>query len=1009
LASAAVAIPLFTPFLTSFFISTASAQLVTGFGTPGVQYTRYDVTRDEFPAHLASSPLVHALANDNGTLWSSNGPALVVWPLGDAAPTTLGNFTGPTRIFGGGFAWDSARAQLLGTGGATILDRNQLARIDTQTRATTLLRTFTNADISGLDYDPVGDRLIFTNNRSSGLNGRGVYALPFPYDSAAPILLAAYPEQAPGSPELDIDGVAVGTLPSGDRCAYLVTDEFEWIYRFNLTTNTYETPIAHQGITADRSSSGATWAPQRFSAINGDLAATITAPAPCSVVRDQPLTFDITVRQVGGAIPAANTEAHISFPSFVPEAAVSSLPPGAWRTIEGARVYAIALGAIAPSGSTAAQVTLTPAPAGGITTTVRAFNPAGDPTPANNAASTTLRARGLALPDAAGLAGTGEGSPVVTLASTVPGAASAALATLIGDPLDPRHNGLGVGIATGPNGARIARIAARPDFQNGPSTDMGLAHSPFGRYALLHVEIATGSGAPADVAGNPTRGVLVRLDLDADPPIGTIVARTGIGPTFLMSDGVGVPTRLDDAAINESGVVALVCLARPVQGGGSARTVVVRLASDGSSPSLIAEAGVTEPFALGSGVRVGSLLAAPSVSDFGSVALLASLEGEGVTPQDDRAFFDDDMTRLLAHEGQTFAFGALDAAGDPVVVPIRTLDPGRPGLRPALDPFHTTWIAPATLTLSTTSPATSGVDRVLLQGASVSEPFVLIQENRLAFAQTSDGPASDVEPLVFATVASDGVWRTCVRFASGMQALLAQNADLARTGTQPWTDAPRWASQPLITPPAIAPAVPTSAPGGFIASSQWLDPFAQPGEGTQGALLIAGRFEPDPARLASDADLANEALAAIPAGFVLREGERVVPDGTGAFASGAHVASFLPGGLVSSRESVLALVAVRSRDAADGCAPDDAAGPDAPRALVRIRLVDDAPPPPPPPPTCPACPADFDQDGGVTGADVEAFFFAFESGDPCGDTDLDGGITGADVEAFFIAFEAGGC
>jgi hypothetical protein len=59
--------------------------------------------------------------------------------------------------------------------------------------------------------------------------------------------------------------------------------------------------------------------------------------------------------------------------------------------------------------------------------------------------------------------------------------------------------------------------------------------------------------------------------------------------------------------------------------------------------------------------------------------------------------------------------------------------------------------------------------------------------------------------------------------------------------------------------------------------------------------------------------------------------------------------------------------------------------------------------------TCPVCPADFDQDGGVTGADVESFFLAFEAGDPCGDTDLDGGVTGADVEAFFLAFEAGGC
>jgi hypothetical protein len=53
------------------------------------------------------------------------------------------------------------------------------------------------------------------------------------------------------------------------------------------------------------------------------------------------------------------------------------------------------------------------------------------------------------------------------------------------------------------------------------------------------------------------------------------------------------------------------------------------------------------------------------------------------------------------------------------------------------------------------------------------------------------------------------------------------------------------------------------------------------------------------------------------------------------------------------------------------------------------------------------CDADFDQDGGVTGADVEAFFAAFESGDLGADLDRDGGVTGADVEAFFVAFEAG--
>jgi RHS repeat-associated protein len=53
----------------------------------------------------------------------------------------------------------------------------------------------------------------------------------------------------------------------------------------------------------------------------------------------------------------------------------------------------------------------------------------------------------------------------------------------------------------------------------------------------------------------------------------------------------------------------------------------------------------------------------------------------------------------------------------------------------------------------------------------------------------------------------------------------------------------------------------------------------------------------------------------------------------------------------------------------------------------------------------PAVCADIDNDGGVNGADVEAFFVAFEAGNPEGDIDLDGGVSGADPEAFFAAFE----
>jgi hypothetical protein len=58
---------------------------------------------------------------------------------------------------------------------------------------------------------------------------------------------------------------------------------------------------------------------------------------------------------------------------------------------------------------------------------------------------------------------------------------------------------------------------------------------------------------------------------------------------------------------------------------------------------------------------------------------------------------------------------------------------------------------------------------------------------------------------------------------------------------------------------------------------------------------------------------------------------------------------------------------------------------------------------------CPRCPADYDQDGGVTGGDLAAFFADYENGAPCADVDQDGGITGGDLGVFFQFFEAGGC
>ncbi|MBS0197905.1 MAG: LamG domain-containing protein [Planctomycetes bacterium] len=58
---------------------------------------------------------------------------------------------------------------------------------------------------------------------------------------------------------------------------------------------------------------------------------------------------------------------------------------------------------------------------------------------------------------------------------------------------------------------------------------------------------------------------------------------------------------------------------------------------------------------------------------------------------------------------------------------------------------------------------------------------------------------------------------------------------------------------------------------------------------------------------------------------------------------------------------------------------------------------------------CLACPADFNQDGGIDGSDVSAFFDRWEVGHCDADVNADGGVDGGDVDNFFAAWEAGGC
>jgi hypothetical protein len=58
---------------------------------------------------------------------------------------------------------------------------------------------------------------------------------------------------------------------------------------------------------------------------------------------------------------------------------------------------------------------------------------------------------------------------------------------------------------------------------------------------------------------------------------------------------------------------------------------------------------------------------------------------------------------------------------------------------------------------------------------------------------------------------------------------------------------------------------------------------------------------------------------------------------------------------------------------------------------------------------CPPCAADFNQDGGVDGLDLEGFFPAWADAGSCADVNLDGGVDGGDVEFFILLWEQGGC
>jgi hypothetical protein len=55
------------------------------------------------------------------------------------------------------------------------------------------------------------------------------------------------------------------------------------------------------------------------------------------------------------------------------------------------------------------------------------------------------------------------------------------------------------------------------------------------------------------------------------------------------------------------------------------------------------------------------------------------------------------------------------------------------------------------------------------------------------------------------------------------------------------------------------------------------------------------------------------------------------------------------------------------------------------------------------------CAADYNQDGGIDGSDVNTFFADWSAAEGCADINQDGGIDGSDVDTFFQIWVSGGC
>jgi len=360
-----------------------------------------------------------------------------------------------------------------------------------------------------------------------------------------------------------------------------------------------------------------------------------------------------------------------------------------------------------------------------------------------------------------------------------------------------------------------------------------------------------------------------------------------------------------------------------------------------------------------------------AMSDFGDIGFLTSLSGAGVTPANNTALFSHNGQQVRARADVSVPTGQSNGAGSSTFFPIKSFDWNLAASGLSMDFSGDQFSICGAINGSTTNPPPGGVDRVAMRSDPERGGAVIwVQENCQTVANGPGQTAADTSPVAFSFMEPSGAWLVIGALGplnGGVKWVMRNNIVLGRSGE---------------------PIAPNGGGGERWSTARSPACFAAICDDGMGHYAIIG---------ATDAsDVLRDAVAVIDGTTILaRENDPVDLNGNGAFDDGAYIASFVPHGAFLTSQVLYAVVTLRSADAAGACAPDDVIG----EALVRIPLPAIAPP----------CAADFNQDGGVDGADIESFFASWSIGDAAADVNQDGGIDGSDVEAFFVVWQAGGC